>query len=152
MDNGATNKNQFMIQWAMELIERSDYDTIRMCFFVPGHGKNDADRLFSRISHAFYGSDVFITEHLLDLIQGILGPSDKCIHASNRDIINWKGLLAQKYTALKEIQSYRDFLIKRDSKGSVTVYYKECCYIGEYAHKELLKKNVDSGLDLMGEA
>jgi len=35
MDNGATNKNQFMIQWAMELIERNDYDTIRMCFLFP---------------------------------------------------------------------------------------------------------------------
>ena len=58
MDNGATNKNQFMIQWAMELVERNEYNTIRMCFFVPGHGKNDADRLFSRISHAFHNNDV----------------------------------------------------------------------------------------------
>jgi len=151
MDNGATNKNQFIIQWAMELVERSDYDTIRMCFFVPGHGKNDADRLFSRISHAFYNNDVFVTEHLLKLIRDTLGPSDKCIHASSRDIVNWKGLLAQKYTSLKEIKSYRDFLIKRNAKGRVVVYHKECCYAGEYVHKELLKKNVDAGLDLTGE-
>ena len=67
MDNGATNKNQFMIQWAMELIERNDYDTIRMCFFVPGHGKNDADRLFSRISHAYHNNDVFVTEQQFPL-------------------------------------------------------------------------------------
>ena len=143
MDNGATNKNQFMIQWAMELIERNDYDTIRMCFFVPGHGKNDADRLFSRISHAFHNNDVFVTEHLLKLIRDTLGPSDRCIHATSRDIVNWKGLLAQKYTSLKEITSYRDFLIERNAKGRVVVYHKECCYAGKYAHKELLKKNVD---------
>jgi len=151
MDNGATNKNQFMIQWAMELIERNDYDTIRMCFFVPGHGKNDADRLFSRISHAFHNNDVFVTEHLLKLIRDTLGPSDRCIHATSRDIVNWKGLLAQKYTSLKEITSYRDFLIERNAKGRVVVYHKECCYAGKYAHKELLKKNVDAGLDLMEE-
>lgn len=151
MDNGATNKNQFMIQWAMELIERNDYDTIRMCFFVPGHGKNDADRLFSRISHAFHNNDVFVTEHLLKLIRDTLGPSDRCIHATSRDIVNWRGLLAQKYTSLKEITSYRDFLIERNAKGRVVVYHKECCYAGKYAHKELLKKNVDAGLDLMGE-
>jgi len=151
MDNGATNKNQFIIQWAMQLVERSDYDTIRMCFFVPGHGKNDADRLFSRISHAFYNNDVFVTEHLLRLIRDTLGPSDKCIHASSRDIVNWKGLLAQKYNSLKEIQNYRDFLIKRNAKGRVVVYHKECCYAGEYVHKELLKNNIDSGLDLTGE-
>jgi CRISPR/Cas system CSM-associated protein Csm2 small subunit len=152
MDNGATNKNQFMIQWAMELVERSDYDTIRMCFFVPGHGKNDADRLFSRISHAFNNNDVFVTEHLLKLIRDTLGPSDKCIHASSCDIVNWKGLLTQKYTSLKEIQCYRDFLIKRNTKGRVVVYHKKCGYAGEYVHKELLKKNVDVGLDLTGEA
>ena len=151
MDNGATNKNQFMIQWAMELVERNEYDTIRMCFFVPGHGKNDADRLFSRISHAFHNNDVFVTEHLLKLIRDTLSPSDRCIHATSRDIVNWKGLLAQKYTALKEITSYRDFLIERNAKGRVVVYHKECCYAGKYAHKELLKKNVDAGLDLMRE-
>jgi len=151
MDNGATNKNQFMIQWAMELIERNDYDTIRMCFFVPGHGKNDADRLFSRISHAYHNNDVFVTEHLLELIRDTLGPSDRCIHATSRDIVNWKGLLAKKHTPLKEITSYRDFLIERNAKGRVVVYHKECCYAGEYAHKELLKQNVDAGLDLTGE-
>ncbi len=152
MDNGATNKNQFIIQWAMELVERSDYDSTRMCFFVPGHGKNDADRLFSRISHAFNNNDVFVTEHLLKLIQDTLGESDKCIHASSRDIVNWKALLPQKYTSLKEIKSYRDFLIKRNAKGRVVVYHKACCYYGEYVHKELLKINVDAGLDLTEEA
>jgi len=152
MDNAATNKNQFIIQWATELVERSDYDSIRLCFFVPGHGKNDADRLFSRISHAFNNNDVFVTEHLIKLIQDTLGQPDKCIRASSRDIVNWKGLLTQKYTSLKEIKSYRDFLIKRNAKERVVVYHKECCYAGEYVHKVLLKKDVDTDLDLMGEA
>lgn len=148
MDNGATNKNQFMIQWAMELVERSDFDTIRMCFFVPGHGKNDADRLFSRISHAFYNNDVFITENLVTLIQETLGPLNKCIHINSSNIVNWKDLLSQKYTSLKEIKSYRDFLIKRNTKGKVVVYHKECCYAGAYAHQELLKKNIGADLDI----
>jgi hypothetical protein len=66
--------------------------------------------------------------------------------------VNWKGLLTQKYTCLKEIKSYRDFLIKRNAKGRVVVYHKECCYAGEYVHKRLLKKNIDAGSDLTGEA
>ncbi len=53
MDNGATNKSQFIIHWAKELVYRGDSDSIRMCFFVPGHGQHDVDRLFSRVSHAF---------------------------------------------------------------------------------------------------
>jgi len=142
MDNGATNKNQFIIQWAMELIERCDYDTIRMCFFVPGHGKNDVDRLFARISHAFNINDVFISDHLLTLIQDTIGPTSTCIHADNRDIVNWKNLLSTKYTSLKDIKSYRDFLIKRNRKGKVVVSCKECCYTGNYIQKNLLKDNV----------
>ena len=152
MDNGATNKNQFIIQWAMELVGRGDYDTIRMCFFVPGHGKNDVDRLFSRISHSYANNDVFVTDELLTLIQNTVGPKGTCIHASNCDIVNWKNLLATKYTSLKEITNYRDFLVKRNAKGKVGVYYKECCYIGDYVYKDLAKENVNVVLDLKGES
>jgi len=152
MDNGATNKNQFIIQWAMELVERCDYDTIRMCFFVPGHGKNDVDRLFSRISHAYYNNDVFVTNQLLTLVQDAIGPTGACIHASNRDIVNWKNLLGTKYTSLKDIKSYRDFLVKRNDKGKVVVYHKECCYTGDYIYKDLLKENVNEVLDLKEES
>jgi len=152
MDNGATNKNQFIIQWAMELVERCDYDTIRMCFFVPGHGKNDVDRLFSRISHAFDNNFVNVTNHLLTLIQDTIGPTGTCIQASNRDIVDWKNLLATKYTSLKDIKSYRDFLIKRNAIGKIIVYCKECCYTGNYIHKDLLKENVNEVLDLRKES
>lgn len=148
MDNGATNKNQFMIQWAMELVERNDYDSIRICFFVPGHGKNDADRLFSRISHAFDHNDVFATNHLVTLIQDTVGPTGTCIHADNRDIVNWKYLLATKYVPFKDIKSYRDFWIGRNAKGKIGVNYKECCYTGDYAFKDLQKQRIDKPLDL----
>jgi len=151
MDNGATNKNQFIIQWAMELIERSEYDTIRMCFFVPGHGKNDADRLFSRISHAFDNNDVFVTNQLLKLIQDVVGPKGSCFHATNRDIVNWKKLLAVKYNSLKDIKSYRDFLVKHNGKGKIVVYYKECCYTGDYIDEILLKENLSENFDLKEE-
>jgi hypothetical protein len=151
MDNGATNKNQFMIQWGIELVERGTFDTFRMCFFVPGHAKNDADRLFARISHTFNNNDVFVTEHLVTLIQETIGPTGSCININNRDIVNWKGLLAKKYTSFKNIQSYRDFLIKRNDRGKVVVYHKACCYLGEYENTDLLKKDVNAGLDLKKE-
>lgn len=151
MDNGTTNKNQFMIQWAMELVERNDYDSIRICFFVPGHGKNDADRLFSRISHAFDRNDVFVTDHLEMLIQDTIGPTGTCIHADNRDIINWKHLLATKYVPFKDIKSYRDFWIRRNAKGKIGVNYKESCYTGDYEFKDLKKQRIGKTLDLKQE-
>ena len=149
MDNGATNKNQFMIQWGMELVEKSDYDSIRMCFVVKGHAKSDVDRLFARISHTFDNNDVFATEHLITLIQKTIGAEDTCVHINNRNIVNWKGLLEKKYTALKDIKSYRDFLIRRNPDGKIVVNCKTCCYKGEYVCREL-KKEVGN-LDLRAE-
>ena len=148
MDNGATNKNQFLIQWAMELVERHDYDTIRMCFFVPGHAKNDVDRLFSRISHTFKNNDVFTINNLIALIKATIEPTGTCIQTSSSYIINWKNLLVKKYLALKKIKKYRDFLIKRNSNGKVVVYCKTCCYQGEYSFQELRNKVVCSDLKM----
>jgi hypothetical protein len=65
--------------------------------------------------------------------------------------MNWKVLLAKKYTSFKEIQRYRDFLIKRNDQGKVVVYHKSCFYRGEYIDKNILKKDVEN-LDLKEEA
>ncbi len=151
MDNGATNKNRFMIQWGTELVEKGDFDTFRMCFFVPGHAKNDADRLFSRISNAFKNNDVFVTEHLVALIRDTIGQTGSCINMNNRGIVNWKGLLEKKYTSFKNIQSYRDFLIRRNAKGKVIVCHKACCWQGEYENTDLLKKDAYADVDLKKE-
>ena len=149
MDNGATNKSQFIIHWAKELVYRGDYDSIRMCFFVPGHGKNDVDRLFSQVSHAFDKNDVFNSKQLQTLVQNTISPTDICFPVSNQDIIvNWKSLLGMKYTPFKGLKSYRDFLIKCNDRGEVVVNYKECCYLGQYAHINLLKNEARSDLDL----
>ncbi len=151
MDNGATNKSQFIIQWAIELVNRTDYDSIRICFFVPGHGKNDVDRLFSRISHVFEKSDVFDSNQLETLIQNAIAPTGTCFSTNNQHIVNWKNLLGMKYTPFKGIKSYRDFLIKRNVNGEVVVNYKECCYIGQYIQTNLLRSDVNSKLDLKKE-
>jgi hypothetical protein len=150
MDNGATNKNQFMIQWAMELVERNDFESIRMCYFVPGHAKNDVDRLFSRISNSFSNNDVFTSEQLVDLIQNVIVSSGKCIHIKScDDIVNWKDLLGNKYNPLNNIKNYRDFMIKRNHKGKVVVKHKTCCYYGDYdGYSNLLKQKVDAALDV----
>jgi len=52
-------------------------------------------------------------------------------------MVNWKSLFEKKYTALKEIQRYRDFHIKRNSQGEVVVHHKESCYQGEYTFQNL---------------
>lgn len=145
MDNGPTNKNQFMIQWALEQIERGKYETIRMCFFVPGHAKNDVDRLFARLAHAFKNNDILVTENLLTLIKDTIEPKGTSLQVTNRDLITWRNLLATKYNPLEKIKQYYDFLIKRNTQGKPMVYCKEHCYEGQYVTQDLLKANVDAG-------
>ena len=42
-------------------------------------------------------------------------------------------------------------LVKRNRKGKVVVYCKECCYIGDYIQKNLLKDSVAEALELKEE-
>jgi hypothetical protein len=147
-DNGPTNKNQFMIQYGMELVQHHYLDTVRICFLVAGHAKFDPDRLFARIAHAFNHSDVFVTEELLKLIQDTIKPTGECIPITNREIINWKQLLTNKYNCVKDIKKFREFFIKRDDYGKVVVYHRACCYEGDYVHKVLLKSKVSASLDI----
>lgn len=139
MDNGRTNKNQSLIHWAMELVCQSVFRSIRICFFVPGHGKNDVDRLFSRVSHAFNKEDVFDTKELKELVHSTISPMGNCFLSTNKEIISWRDLLELKYAPFPGINSYRDFLIVRKESGDVTVNFKECCYTGEYKQINLVK-------------
>lgn len=139
MDNGPTNKNQYMIQYGIELVQHNKYDTVEICYLVAGHAKFDPDRLFAQIANVFNISDVFSTEQLLELIRNIINPMGSCIHITNSDIVTWKELLGNKYNSTEKIKNYRNFLIKRDDSGKVMVLKRECCYEGNYTlNKPLL--------------
>jgi len=148
MDNGPTNKNQFMIQYGMELVQHNHFDSVKFCFLVAGHAKFDPDRLFSGIAHAYNNNDVFITEQLVELIENTIKPGGECICISNRYVINWKQLLKDKYGPFDDLKKYREFLIKRDEKRKVIVFHKECCYEGSYSRKQLLKSGASANLNL----
>lgn len=149
MDNGPTNRNQYMIQYATELVQSDKYDTVEICYLVAGHAKFDPDRLFALIANAFNVSDVFSTEQLLKLIRNI-DSIGSCIHITNSDIVTWKELLGNKYNSIEKIKNYRNFIIKRNESGKVKVLKRECCYEGNYTlNKRLLKKSVNADLDLI---
>ena len=51
MDNSAKdNKNQTMIAFASELVKRGIFETVTLCFLMPGHTHEDIDAVFSRVS------------------------------------------------------------------------------------------------------
>ena len=60
MDNaGSTNKNQYMMAAALEILQRIILDYFRISFMVAGHIKFSSDLLFSVTARDFYASDVF---------------------------------------------------------------------------------------------
>ena len=69
MDNaGSTNKNQYLIAAAMEIVQENLLKFFRFSFMIAGHTKFDPDQLFSSIARAFNTADTFNIAQLAELI------------------------------------------------------------------------------------
>ena len=76
LDNAcSTNKNAFLMSWAVELVQQGVMDFIRVSFMVVGHTKFEPDRLFSMTAKAYASSDVFSTEELATTMSPYAKPS-----------------------------------------------------------------------------
>lgn len=64
LDNASnTNKNAYMIAWALEMVQHEKFDVIRISFMIPGHTKFAPD-LFSKVSKSYGISDVILQGHM----------------------------------------------------------------------------------------
>ena len=64
LDNARICKNQYLVGWAVELVEKNRFDSIRFFYLTVGHTKFAPDKLFSCIAKTFYNSDVYCIEML----------------------------------------------------------------------------------------
>lgn len=64
----ATNKNWYMIAWALEMVQHGKLDFLRSSFLIAGHTKFSPDLSFAKIAKDYNRSDVFNTEELKDVI------------------------------------------------------------------------------------
>ena len=55
----STNKNFYLMAWAMEVVQQRKLDFIRVSFLLAGHTKFSPGILFSRIAQTYNKSDVF---------------------------------------------------------------------------------------------
>lgn len=66
VDNaGSTNKNFYLMAWAMEMVQQRLVDFLRVSFMVAGHTKFAVDQLFSLTAKA-YNSDVSPLRNLVN--------------------------------------------------------------------------------------
>ena len=65
LDNAtSTNKNRFLISWAMEMVEQQILSSIHICFLAAGHTKFSPDRMFASCSKTYNATDVFNQQEL----------------------------------------------------------------------------------------
>ena len=105
MDNaGSTNKNQYQMGAAMEIVQQNLLDFFRISFMVADHTKFDPDWLFSHITKAFNSADIFNITKLAELISQYAS-----VTADNEKIVrDWRSQLPEKYTNLPGVCSLHD--------------------------------------------
>ena len=68
MDNAtSTNKNRYLIGWALELVQHGIFNVVRLPFLVTGHTKFAPDRVFGSVANT-YKSDVFTCGELVAIV------------------------------------------------------------------------------------
>jgi len=66
LDNAtSTTKNQYLVGWALEMVQHGILDTIRAPFLITGHTKFAPDRVFAIIANSYNKSDVFNCQELV---------------------------------------------------------------------------------------
>ena len=138
LDNASsTNKNAYMIAWALEMIQHKKFDFIRINFMIARH-KVDVykieflmlyhppDLLFSKVSKSYGSSDVFTTDEL-----GRIAQSYASVIIDDGHIVRgWRDALS-KYTKLPGVRSLHDFVcVRKPSTGNANVRVRNVCFEG----------------------
>lgn len=124
LDNAcSTNKNQYTLGWAGEMVEQGKFDIIRVSFLIAGHTKFSPDILYSKISQTFLREDVFTTEEFDNIAgQYVIDEGEK--------VCQWRSSLSEKYSALPGIRSLHDFIFARNPGSHVKLKVHPLCYTG----------------------
>jgi hypothetical protein len=127
LDNAtSTNKNRYLIGWAVELVQQSHLDHVRLPFMVVGHTKFAPDRLFSRIANSYNSSDVFNIGELVAIAEQYATATEE----DGTRILKWRQELDKKYTELGGIRKYHDFVISRNGNDETVLKLKAHCASG----------------------
>lgn len=129
LDNAtSTNKNRYVIGWAMELVQQKELDYIRIAFLITGHTKFAPDRVFASIGNSYIHSDVFNIEDLVSVASSFCTAMEE----KGETILHWREKLDEKYTELHGIRQYHDFVVNRNAEGNAQLQVRERCDSGTF--------------------
>ena len=103
LDNAtSTNKNKYLISWAMEMAEQEMVSSLHICFLVAGHTKFTPNRYFA--SKTYNKSDVFNEGEL-----GKLYSQHSQVNVSNGDdIYPWRDAMKALYSDIPGIRKFHN--------------------------------------------
>lgn len=133
LDNARVCKNRYLLAWANELINQGRFESVRFFYLVVGHTKFEPDRLFASIAKTFY-RDVFCIE----MLQSVAALYSTSYVFGSGEIMQWRSVLEQNYSALPGITNSHDFDTSR-VHTRVELKYRENCYRGSYQTGSLKK-------------
>ena len=113
----------------MDVVHEDLFHFFHISFMVVGYTKFGPDRLFSNIATVFNQSDVFNIDQLAELIQKYaLATID-----DGKIVRTWQCLLSEKYTNLRGIRGFHDFIIvKHPTTGPATMKVRQFCHGGSF--------------------
>ena len=69
LDNcGGQNKNKYILQLPMYLVEMGYFEEVLIMFYICGHTKNPCDHLFNQLKLEFHRSQVYTFDQLLECL------------------------------------------------------------------------------------
>ena len=124
----ATNKNWYMMAWALEMLQHGRLDFLRVSFLIAGHTKFSPDLVFSKIAKSYNRSDVFNTEEL----KSIIALYADTVLDQGEIVCDWRTKLT-KYSKLPGIRSLHDFVFAKNSlTGNIVCKTRPLCYKGSF--------------------
>lgn len=128
---GSTNKNQYVIGAAMEIVQQNLLSLFRISFMVVGHTKFDPDRLFS-LGHLIEPTHLTSVNSLSSFhnMQLSLLMMAKLVRA-------WRSLLPDKYSNCPGIRNLHDFLVvKHPTTGIALMKVRKFCHEGKWHYEK----------------
>lgn len=127
MDNaGSTNKNQYMMAAALEIVQQGILDYFRVSFMIAGHTKFAPDQLFSITARDFYSSDVFNESELI----AVMEQHATVVFDNGRIVRAWRETVTNKYSNLPGIRELHNFLVMRNNDQGAAMKVRDSCYTG----------------------
>ena len=103
----STNKNAYVMAWALENLQQFHLGYLRVSFLIAGCTKFDIDRVFSTTAKAYSSTDVFTTQELASVMSE--SEAISCLIDDGSLVKPWREKLSEKYTKLPGIRVMHDF-------------------------------------------